>query len=162
MPQTTPEPATAQPAFRILWWIAGLLCIVGLLGGAAFIAVCWPFITADHSPFDWGPFPARAAVAPASPPTSSVRMGAFTVDCYTQRGKPVVLTSRRSDGSLVGAWQMQHRQPGMEKECQCDSCAIEGSVRKRNGYVIHGWTGYEHATFYFDQRGRLTEYYVSW
>jgi hypothetical protein len=99
---------------------------------------------------------------PALGPTSSVKAGSFTVDCYSYPDKPVVVASRRADGSAIGAWELEPMKMHGDVIDQVGSCEIDRSAKKKDGYVIHGTNGYEHVTLYFDKAGRFVEYFFSW
>jgi len=154
-------------------WVVGkrlgrVLILLGCAAGVGAVFVTQggldllTFSRADHSPFDYGPLRGKAVALPPSAPSSSVDTGRFTVDCYSYPGQPVIIASRDSHGSNMGAWELEPMKMHGDVVDQVGSCEIGRSAKKKDGYVIHGTNGYEHVTLYFDKAGRFVEYFFSW
>ncbi len=150
---------------RKLWLILILaVCISAIAfifvtqGGLDLLA----FVTADHSPFDYGPLRPNRVALPKSAPTSSVKTDNFIVECYSHPSNPVVITSRAPNNSIVGSWEIGPVIVNGQIIDRVTSLEIIRSEKNKTGYVIHGYVGGEHATFYFDNVGRLVEYWISW
>ena len=145
--------------YRILVWaVCGTVLLAVVLVGAAFVALSLQ----DHGPWDLGPHRGTAVAAPQSAPTSSLQVGVFVVECYGQAGKPVVIVSRRRDGSVVGAWRVGQVVNGKVVATQLGPADLVRAKKKKTGWVVHGGISGEHATYYFDDAGKLVEYYISW
>ena len=84
------------------------------------------------------------------------------MDCYSYPSKAVTISSRRPDGSAIGAWELEPMRAEGKTLDEVGSCEITLAEKKKAGYVVHGTTGYEHVTFYFDKAGHLVEYFFSW
>ena len=152
-----------RSASRLIVWVSAIALVgVVLVVGVGVLR----FVLQDHSPYDFGPYRGDPVPLPASPATSSVTAGEFTVECHSHSGSPVVITTRRPNGSPVGAWEIVPRGGDGAVAGTIRSCQLVRSRSKEKGHVVHGgvvWShGSEHATFYIDEGGRLTEFYLSW
>ena len=146
--------------WRTIAWVAAA---VVLLVVVAVGAMLFAWSRQDHSPFDYGPLRGTAISAPKSAPTSSVRTSTFVVECQGRAGLPVVITSRGVGGAVIGAWRIGPVMvSGKVLDAEPGPAEVSSAIRKRSGWVIHGAIGGEHATYYFDDAGRLTQYYISW
>jgi hypothetical protein len=116
----------------------------------------------DHSPYDYGPLYGKLVTLPKSKPTSVVVTPDFTVECYSYGDRLVVIASRPTKSLVKKAWKLSPVKVNGRILNQVLTCEITRWKRKQEGYVVHGWTGNEHITFYFDRKGRLTEFYLSW
>ena len=145
---------------RFWGWAWAIIVVLAVAGVIAWRAV-WP----EHSPLDSGPFAGQPVSAPAGKPTSSVAMRDYTFACHNVTGAPPIVVSRRSNGEVVGAWQMSlppSFAPDVVAACQLGQAAGRG----REGYLVYGvaeWrSGRKHATFYFGADGRLLGFYLGW
>ncbi len=114
-----------------------------------------------HSFLDDGPFSGVSTAPPRKAPDSTVRVGDILFECYNRQGDEPVVASKSETGKLLGAWVVH---PGKAGSVQ--SLHLRKGWRTKDGYVVHGlasWTfGEEAATFYFDNDGVLSEFYLSW
>ena len=153
---------------RVLKRVLKILVLAAVIGAAIYVTpivvVFIQFLRQDHSPFDYGPLKPKAVAAPKSTPTSSVTASGFVVECYGPAGQPIVMASRPGKGGpLTGVWQIGPvTMDGKVVDQETGPAEIYRAKRKKTGWVVHGDIGGEHATYYFDGNGKLTEYWISW